>query len=97
MLGQEASPKAGGQHAEFAQAAKTEELDEWGKPDVCEPRKDENVSKQIKQTRRVLTGKMADGRKSVKARLAAKDYRGPSRQEGAVGTSGRASLLSSQL
>ena len=88
VLGQVLSPEEEEQHGEVARAAKIEDLGAWKKFDVFEPQRSCNVSKQIAQTRWVLTWKMAAGRKSVKARLASKGDWGPDLQEGTVGTPG---------
>ena len=64
VLGQELSQVEEELHAELVAAAKLTELADWKKFGVFEPRKQQNVSKQIAQTRRVLTWKVADGRKA---------------------------------
>ena len=51
VLGWELSPDEKARHAELAQATKTTELDAWEKFEVCEPRKNDGVSKQILQSR----------------------------------------------
>ena len=93
--GQELPPEEGRQHAELVQQPKNRELDAWGKFDVYESRAIGNVSKQVVHTRWVLTWKMADGQKSVEARLAAKGYQDPDLKDGLVDTSGCVSLRSS--
>ena len=75
--GQESSPEEEGQHAELDHAGKTKEHDAWKELDVCEPRKGGDMSKQIAQTGWALKWKVVDGRKNVKARLAAKGCQGP--------------------
>ena len=93
----ELSLKEEDQHAEVAKAANVKELDDWKKFDVFEPRRDCKVSKQIAQTRWVLTWKMVDGQESANARLVAKDYWGPGVREGIMDTSGCVRLRSSHL
>ena len=95
--GQELPPEEGRQHAELVQQPKNRELDAWGKFDVYESRAIGNVSKQVVHTRWVLTWKMADGQKSVEARLAAKGYQDPDLKDGLVDTSWRISRRSSHL
>ena len=77
MLGQKLPAEEGEPHAELVRAAKIGKLGAWKKFDVSEPRRDRDVSNRIAQTRWVLTWKRADGRKTVKARLATKGYRDP--------------------
>ena len=86
-----------GRRAELLHAAKTEELGAWEKLDVFQPRRACSVSKQPGQTSRVLTWNMADGRKSVKVRLAARGYQFPDLREGIVDASGCFSCRSSPL
>ena len=50
--------------------------------------KDCDVPKKIAQTRWVLTRRMADGQKNVKARLVAKEFQNPVLRENAVDASG---------
>ena len=88
VLGAELSPEEEEQHAALLQAAKMEELVARQKFDIPEPRIGGNVSKQIAQARWVLTRKMVDGRKSVKARLVAEGYQGPDVQDGVVDSPG---------
>ena len=61
MLGQELLPAKEEQHAELAQSTKLKELDAWQKFDVFELELQCAVSKQLAQTRWVLTWKLADG------------------------------------
>ena len=96
-LGRALSPEEEEQLAELARAAKIEDLGAWKKFDVFEPRRACNVSKQIAQTRWIPTWKIAAGRKSAKARLAAKGDQDPDHQEGAVDTSRCVSLRSPPL
>ena len=92
VLRQELSPAEEERHAELVAAAKHEKLPAWKTFDVCEPRKQQNVSEQIAQTRWVITWKMVDGRRNVKARLVATGHQDPDRLEGIAETSGRVSL-----
>ena len=71
--------------------AARKKFDVYTKRNAC------NVSKEIAQTRWVLTWKMVDGKKRVKAHLVAKGFQGPDLQEGLVGTSGCVSIRSSRL
>ena len=64
---------------------------------MFEPSSECNVSKQIVQTGWALTWQLADGGKSVEARLVAKGYQGPDLKEGVADFSGRVSLRSSHL
>ena len=50
--------------------------------------RDCNVSNQMVQAKRVITGKMAEGQKSVKARLAAKGYQDTDIRGGVADTPG---------
>ena len=92
MLVQELSPEEEERRAEFVRAAKFNELDAWKKFDVFKPRRDCNVSKQVGQTRLVLTWKMVEGQESVEARLAAKGHEDPDVQGGVMDAFGRISL-----
>ena len=83
--------------AELVRAAKVTELGSFKKLDVFDPRRDCNASKQLVRTRWVLTWEMVDGRKSVKARLAAEGYQNPELQKGIADTSGYVSPRSSHL
>ena len=82
-------------HADLGRAGRLRELEAWEKFDVYSPHEACKEQKQIAQTRGVLTWKIADGKKCVKARLVARGFRSPELKEGLVGTSGRVSLLSS--
>ena len=82
-------------NADLGRAGRLRELEAWEKFDVYSPHEACKEQKQIAQTRGVLTWKIADGKKCVKARLVARGFRGPELKEGLVGTSGRVSLLSS--
>ena len=97
VLSRELSAEAAEQHTGVALAAEIKELDSWKEFDVFESRRDREVSNQVARTRWVLTWKMADGQKSVKARLAAEGYQDPDFQEGIKGASGCVSLRPSHL
>ena len=60
--------------AELERAAKIEEIDAWETLDAFDPRRDGEVSEKVAQTRWVITRKVVDGRRSVRARLVAKGY-----------------------
>ena len=77
VLGQELSPGEEEQHAELVQAAEIKELDAWKKFDFREPRQTGKVSRQIAQTRWVLTRKMVDGQKSSRLDWWRRDTRTP--------------------
>ena len=93
MLGRKVLPEEEEQHAELVQAAKIEALAARKKFDVYEPGKNGNVSKQIPETRRVLTWETADGREGVEVQLVATGYQDSDFREGLVDTSGRVSLF----
>ena len=97
VLGRELSSEEAGRYAELVKAAKIEEPGARREFGVFERRRDGNVSKQIARTRWVSTWRMVDGRKSVKARLAAKGYEDPDIREGIVDTSGCVSIRSPHL
>ena len=97
VLGGELLPEEEEQHAELVKVAKIEEPDAWKKFDVSDPRRGDTASKQVAQPRWVLAWQMAGGRKSVKAKLAAKGYQDPDLQEGIVGATGCVGLMSSHL
>ena len=97
VLGRELSPREEEQHAELVPAANIKELKAWEKFDVCEALKADNPSRQIAQTRWVLTWKMVDAQNSVEARLVAQGYQDPDLQDGSVDTSGCVTLRSSHL
>ena len=61
-------PSEEGEHAALVRA---QELAAWGKFDVFAPEKESVPSKAEADSCSVLTRKMADGRKNVKARLVA--------------------------
>ena len=84
-------------HADLVKAGKQRELAAWGKLDVFPPRDACKVRKQIVQRRWLLTRKMAEGKKCVKARLVAKCFQGPDLKDGLVDSSGCVSLRSSHL
>ena len=64
-------------HADLVREGKLRELAAWGKFDVYAQRNACHFSKKAAQTRWVLTRKMVDGEKCVKARVAAKGVQDP--------------------
>ena len=88
VLGQELSGGGEQVHDDLALEAKVKELDAWRQRKASEPFNGRDISKAVVSTRWVLTWKMADGRKCVEARPAAKAYRGPDLKDGNVDTSG---------
>ena len=82
ISGQELTPEEEARRADLAQAGKSRELEAWEKFDVSSPREVGEEQKQIVQTRRVLTRKMADGKKCAKARLVTKGSQDPDLREG---------------
>ena len=69
----------------------------WNQFGASEPLKVKDISKAAVSTRRVLTRKMADGKRRGGARLVARGYQHPDLKEGAVDTSGRVSLRPSPV
>ena len=74
---QEFSPEGEGAQKDLLREGKQRELAAWGKFDVYTQRNSCNASKNIAQTRWVLTWEMADREKSVKARMAAEGSQDP--------------------
>ena len=97
ILGQELTPGEEDMHADLVTAGKSRGLAAWEKFDVFSPNKDGEVQKQIVQTRWVLTWKVADGKKCVKAHLVAKGFQDPDLTGGLADTSGCVTLRSSHL
>ena len=79
-------------HVDSARDAKKQENNAWEQFKVLKPLKERSISKALVSTMWVITWKMADGKKSVRARLVAKGYLDPNSKEGNVGTSGCVSL-----
>ena len=67
-LGQELSAQEEQVHGDLAKSAKMKELEAWGKFKVFSPASSGNLTKSSVDPRWVLTWKMMDGVKSVKAR-----------------------------
>ena len=84
-------------HADLGRAGRLRELEAWEKFNVYSPHEACKEQKQIAQTRRVLTWKLADGKKRVKARLEAKGFQDPDLKGEMLDTSGRVSFRSSHL
>ena len=78
-------------------AARTRDLDSWTQFKVYSPMEPGKCNKGGVGPRWVLTWKMVEGVKTVKARLAAKSHQEPALRDGLVGTSGCVSLRSSHL
>ena len=78
-------------------AAKTRELDSLGKFQVFSPIALGKVSKEVVDTRWVLTWKDVEGKRTVKARLVARGFQDPDLAAGLVDTSSCVSLRSSHL
>ena len=83
--------------ADLVHEGKIRGLADWEKFDVYSQHEACNAQKQIAQTRRVLTWKLADGEKCVKARLAAESFQDPDLQGGPADTSGCVSIRPSHL
>ena len=73
--GQELSQDEERQFATEVIAAKNRELDAWGKFQVFSPISSGKVSKDVVDTRWVLTWKDVEGKRTVKARLVARGFR----------------------
>ena len=78
-------------------AAKNRELDAWRKFQVSPPVPQKSVTKEVVETRWVLTWKDLEGKRTVKARLVARGFQGPDLADGLVDTSSCVSLRSSHL
>ena len=79
------------------EAAKNRELDAWGKFQVFSPVPFGTVTKDVVDTRWVLTWKDLEGKRTVKARLVARGFQDPDLAAGLVDTSSRVSVRSSHL
>ena len=79
------------EHDTLVRAAISRELDTSKKFDVLLPVKEGVLSKAVVDSRRAQPWKMANGRKHVRGRHLAKDYRDPDLKEGLVATRGRVS------
>ena len=84
-------------HGDLVASAKMKELEAWGKFKVFSPVKSNSLSKKSVDSHWVLTWKMVEGLKTVKARVVAKGFQDPDLQEGLVDTSGCVRLRSSHL
>ena len=95
-LGQKLSKEDEKLHADFARAAKVQELGDWTSFKVSKPPKAGDVKDTVMDTRWVPTWEKAEGDKTAKARQAAKGFQDPDTAEGIVDTSGCVSLCPSQ-
>ena len=95
--GQELSVDEERRFAAEVDAAKTRELDAWGKFQVFSPVLSGKVTKDVVDTRWVLTWKDLEGKRTVKARLVARGFQDPDLVEGLVDASSCVSLRSSHL
>ena len=84
-------------HADLARRAKERKLEAWGQFNVSSPEKMGTQSKDMVDTRWVLTWKEVDGVKTAKARLLARGYQDPDLRNGAVDNEGCVSRRSSHL
>ena len=82
---------------DVARDAKCKELDARKQFKVFEHSKGGDISKAAVSTAWVITRKMADSRKCVEARRAAKGYQDPDLEDGAACTPGCVSLRPSHL
>ena len=97
VLRQELLPDEEKLHSDLAQEGKLRELAAWKKSDAYTKRNEMNTSKQIAQTRWVLSWKMVARVERAMARPAAKGFQGPELKAGLVDVSGCVSLRSSHL
>ena len=97
ISGQELPHEEESVYAKDALAAKTRELNARTQFKVYSPLEPGKCPKEVVGTRWVLTWKLVEGVKTVKARLAAKGYQDPDSKDGLVVTSGCASLQPSRL
>ena len=96
-LGQELLPGEERFYEKDMLAARARELDAWSQFKVYSPMEPGECDEEVVGTRWVLTWKVADGVKTVKACLVAKGYQDPDLEDGLVGTSGCVSLRPSHL
>ena len=92
ILGQELPREAEEMRADLANEGKRRELAARDKFDVSSPLRACKVQTQIVQTRWVLTRKMVEGKKCVKARLVAEGFQHLDLKDGLVETSGCVSI-----
>ena len=78
-------------------AAMNRQMDAWCKFKVFSPVPWRDVAKDMVDTRWVLTWKLVDGKRTVKARLVARGFQDPDLAAGLVDTSSCVSLRSSHL
>ena len=97
ISGQELPPEKELLYEKDVLAAKTRELDAWTQFKVFNPLEPGRCTKEVVGARWVLTRKMVEGVKTVKARLAAKGHQDPDLKEGLAETSGSVSLRSPHL
>ena len=86
-LGQELSAEDAHRFVKEVDAAKRHELEAWGKFEVLLPVLGTKVTKDIVDTRWVLTWKALGGKRTANARLVARGFQGPYLAAGLVDTS----------
>ena len=96
-LGQELSSVDELRFAKEVEAAKCRQLDAWCKFQVFSPVPQTKVTKDVVETRWVLTWKALGGKRTVKARLVARGLQDPDLADGLVDTSSCVSLRPSHL
>ena len=96
-LGQELSSADELRFAKEVEAAKGRELDAWCKFQVFSSVPQTTVTKDVVETRWVLTWKDLEGERTVKARLVARGFQDPDLADGLVDPSCRVGLRSSHL
>ena len=96
-VGQELSAAEANRFSKEVRDAKKRKLDASSKFQVFSPVLWKHVNKDIVDTRWVLTWKSVDGRRAVKARLAARGFQDPVLAAGLVDTSSCVSLRSSHI
>ena len=82
VSGQELPREVKDVHADLVRAGRQQELADWAKSDVISPRNACQAKKRIIQTRWVLTWKMMEGKKCVKARRVIEGFQDPDLKEG---------------
>ena len=96
-LGQELSVDDELRFVEEVEAAKGRELDAWCKFQVFSSVPQTKATKDVAETRWVLTWKDLEGKRTVKARLVARGFQGPDLADGSVDTSSCVSIRPSRL
>ena len=96
-LGQELSSVDEQRFVKEVEAAKCRGLDAWCKFQVFSPVPQTKVTKDVVETRWVLTWKALEGKRTLKARLVSRGFKDPDLAEGLADTSSCVSLRSSHL